>query len=156
MPQRRLAPIFALRRATLHYMSTPLSLRLREEIVGDLSVRAKRINMPARTLAQRYVEEGLRMDAHPLIRFVDGPSGRRARLIGPGGDVWEVIAAVRDNAGDIAATADFLRIPRSAVQAAAIYYGAFPEEIDEWISSNEALADEAHGAWVAAQAALRR
>jgi hypothetical protein len=25
-----------------------------------------------RTLAQRYVEEGLRMDEHPLIRFADG------------------------------------------------------------------------------------
>jgi hypothetical protein len=25
--------------------------------------------MPSRTLAQRYVEEGLRMDEHPLVRF---------------------------------------------------------------------------------------
>jgi hypothetical protein len=39
----------------------------------------------------------LRHDAHPLIQFLDGPSGRRASLIGRGLDVWEVStsAAVR-------------------------------------------------------------
>jgi hypothetical protein len=40
------------------------------------------------------------MDEHPLIRFADGPAGRRARLLGTGKDVWEVIAVVRDNGGD--------------------------------------------------------
>jgi len=35
--------------------------------------------------------------AHPLIRFVDGPTGRRASLVGAGLDVWEVIATIRDN-----------------------------------------------------------
>ena len=43
------------------------------------------MQLAPRTLAQRYVEEGLRMDEHPLVRFVDGPAGRRARLVGPGG-----------------------------------------------------------------------
>jgi len=38
---------------------------------------------------------------HPLIQFVDGPSGRRASLIGSGLDVWEVIATVRDNDGSV-------------------------------------------------------
>jgi hypothetical protein len=40
-----------------------------------------------------------RMDEHPLIRFADGPAGRRARLVGTGKDVWEIIAVVRDNDG---------------------------------------------------------
>jgi hypothetical protein len=53
----------------------------------------------------RHVEEGLRMDEHPLVRFADGPTGQRARLTGTGKDVWEVIAAVRDNDGDEAAEA---------------------------------------------------
>ena len=64
--------------------------------------------MPPRTLAQRYVEEGLRMDEHPLVRFAEGPAGRRARLVGTGSDVWEVIAAVRDNDGDVAEAAAYL------------------------------------------------
>lgn len=96
------------------------------------------------------------MDEHPLIRFVDGPAGRRARLGGTGSDVWEVIAAVRDNGGDIAKTAGHLCLALGLVQAAVVYYGAFTAEIDEWVDRNEREAADAHGAWLAGQAALRR
>ncbi len=96
------------------------------------------------------------MDEHPLVRFVDGPAGRRARLVGTGSDVWEVIATVQDNDGDIAVTADHLRLPLGLVQAAVVYYGAFVEEIDDWIKRNEHEAAHAHDAWLAGQAALQR
>jgi hypothetical protein len=82
--------------------------------------------MPSRTLAQRYVEEGLRMDEHPLIRFAEGPSGRRARLVG-GPDVWEVVAVARDNDGDLAETAAYPELSLGLVQAAASYYAAYPQ-----------------------------
>lgn len=112
--------------------------------------------MAPRTLAQRYVEEGLRMDEHPLVRFVDGLAGRRARLVGTGSDVWEVIAAVKDNGGDTDTTAAHLAMAPGMVQAAVAYYGAFAAEIDGWIERNEREAAEAHAAWLAGQAALRR
>ena len=35
------------------------------------------------------------------------------------------------------------------------YYGAYPEEVDEWIEANEQEAAAAHGAWLAGQRALR-
>jgi hypothetical protein len=70
--------------------------------------------MPERTLAQRYVEEGLRHDAHPLIQFLDGPSGRRASLVGRGLDVWEVVVTVRDNEGSITEAAGYLLSRTSA------------------------------------------
>jgi uncharacterized protein (DUF433 family) len=66
------------------------------------------------------------MDEHPLVRFVDGPAGRRTRLAGTGSDVWEVIAAVRDNDGDLPKTADFLELPLGHVQAVVAYYGRLP------------------------------
>jgi uncharacterized protein (DUF433 family) len=96
------------------------------------------------------------MDEHPMVRFAEGPGGRRARVVGTGADVWEVIAAIRDNDGDIAATAAFLEIALGLVQAAVTYYGAYRDEIDEWIERNEREADEAHAAWLAGQAALRQ
>lgn len=133
-----------------------MSLRLQEATIERLGVRAQRVQLPPRTLAQRYVEEGLRADEHPLVRFVDGPAGRRARLVGTGSDVWEVIAAVRDNDGDVAETAEFLELPLGVVQAAVGYYGAYSDEIDGWIARNEQEAAEAHAAWQAGQAALRR
>jgi uncharacterized protein (DUF433 family) len=101
------------------------------------------------------VEEGLRMDEHPLIRFADGPSGRRARIVGTGLDVWEVIAVVRDNDGDVAEAARYLEIPFGLVQAAVAYYGAYSAEIDEWIELNAQETAEAHAAFLAGQAAVR-
>jgi uncharacterized protein (DUF433 family) len=140
----------------MNYMSNPLSVRLNEATIERLGAHARRLHLPPRTLAQRYVEEGLRMDEHPLVRFADGPAGRRARLVGTGKDVWEVIATVRDNDGDAAEAARYLEIPLGLVQAAITYYGAYREEIDEWIELNAQEAAEAHAAWTAGQAAIRR
>jgi len=82
------------------------------------------------------------MDEHPLIRFAEGPSGRRARLIGTGKDIWEVIAAVKDKNGDITETARYLEIPLGLVQAAVTYYSVYTDEIDQWIEANEREAAE--------------
>jgi uncharacterized protein (DUF433 family) len=137
-------------------MARPVSIRLPDRTVARLGVRAERQEMPPRTLAQRYVEEGLRMDEHPLVRFVDGPAGRRARLAGTGADVWEVIATVRDNDGDIPMAADHLRLTLGLVQAAVTYYGAHQDEIDSLLERNKREAAEAHAAWLAGQAAVHR
>lgn len=88
-----------------------------------------------------------------LIRFGDGPAGRRARLMGTGKDVWEVIATVRDNNGDAVEAASYLEIPLGLVQAAIAYYGAYRHEVDEWIEGNEQEAADAHAAWAAGQVA---
>ena len=139
----------------MNYMRQPLSVRLNDATISRLGARAQRVHLPPRTLAQRYVEEGLRMDEHPLVRFADGPAGRRARLIGTGKDVWAVIEVVRDNGGDAAGSARYLEIPLGLVQAAIAYYGAYAAEIDQQIAANEQEAAEAHAAYLAWQAALR-
>jgi len=130
-------------------------LRLPEATIDRLGARARRAQLPPRTLAQRYVEEGLRMDEHPLVHFADGPAGRRARLVG-GPDVWEVIAVLRDNDGDVIEAASYLALPPGRVQAAVAYYGAHRDEIDAWIAANEREAHDAHAAWQAGRTALRR
>jgi uncharacterized protein (DUF433 family) len=154
-PPNRVPVMGVILRATLHHVSRPVSIRLSDTTLERLGRRADREQMPPRTLAQRYVEEGLRMDEHPRVRVADGPAGRRARLAGTGSDVWEVIAAVRDNDGDAAKTAEYLQLPLGLVQAAVTYYGTYRDEIDGWIERNEGEAAEAHAAWLAGQAALR-
>jgi len=140
----------------MYYMSHPLSVRLNDATIERLGKHARRAHLAPRTLAQRYVEEGLRMDEHPLIRFAEGPAGRRARLVGTGKDVWEVIAVVRDNDGDAAETARYLEIPLGLVQAAITYYGAYRDEIDQWIEANEQETADARAAWTAGQAAVQQ
>jgi hypothetical protein len=94
------------------------------------------------------------------IRSSGSPTGQRAG--GPGWweqartkGVWEIIAIVRDNDGDAAETARYLEIPLGLVQAAICYYGAYRDEIDQWIEANEQQAAEAHAAWSAGQEAVR-
>lgn len=124
--------------------------------IQRLGARAQRAHTPPRTLAQRYIEEGLRMDEHPLVRFVDGPGGRRARLVGTGKDVWEVIATIRDHDNDLSAAAEYMRLSTGLAQAAVAYYGAYTSEVDDLIADNERVASEARAAWLAGQAALAR
>jgi len=140
----------------MDYMTSPLSVRLSDATIARLGRHAQRVHLAPRTLAQRYVEEGLRMDEHPLVRFAEGPAGRRARLMGTGKDVWEVIATVRDNGGDIAEAARYLEMPLGLVQAAVTYYGAYTDEIDQWIEVNAQEAAEAHAAWAAGKNAVRQ
>ena len=135
-------------------MPNPVSLRLGEDTMERLSTCAARSHLAPRTLAQRYIEEGLRHDAHPAIHFVDGPAGRRAALLGTGLDVWEVIAVVRDNEGNVSEAAAYLERPVNLVQAAVTYYAAYREEIDRWIAANEREAEEAHATWLAGQQAF--
>ena len=137
-------------------MSQPLSVRLNDATITRLGARARRVHLPPRTLAQRYVEEGLRMDEHPMVRFADGPAGRRARLTGTGKDIWEIIAVVRDNGGDAAGSADYLEVPLGLIQAAIAYYGSYTVEIDQQLEANEQETAESHAAFLAGQAAVSR
>lgn len=136
-------------------MADHYTLRLAPGLRQRLTERARRSGMPERSLAQRYVDEGLRHDAHPLIQFLDGPSGRRASLAGRGLDVWEIIATVRDNDGSIALAADYLEVPAGLVEAAVTYYGEYKDEIDREIELNEAEYERGIRAAAAGEQALR-
>jgi hypothetical protein len=131
------------------------TLRLAPGMRQRLSEWARRVRLPERTLAQRYVEEGLRHDAHPLIQFLDGPSGRRASLVGRGLDVWEIVATVRDNDGSVKHAAEYLQIPAGLVEAAVAYYGEYRSEIDAEIELNEEAYERGRAAAAAGEQALR-
>jgi hypothetical protein len=135
-------------------MSDHFTLRFRAGVSERLHMQARRASLAPRTLAQRYVDEGMRREDHPLVRFADGPSGRRAALVGSGLDIWEVISAVRDNDDDPEHTAAWLEIPVGLVQAAIAYYGEYKEEIDAEIALNQAEWERGYAAWEAGQRAL--
>jgi uncharacterized protein (DUF433 family) len=135
-------------------MSEHYTLRFQTGVSERLRAQAQRAHVAPRTLAQRYVDEGLRHEAHPLIRFADGPSGRRAALVGSGLDVWEVVAAVQENDNDLEQTAALLEIPTGLVQAAAAYYGEYREEVDAEIALNAEEWERGYTAWEAGKRAL--
>jgi hypothetical protein len=135
-------------------MSDHFTLRLRPGVGERLAIQARRAGLAPRTLAQRYVDESLRREDHPLVRFVDGPSGRRAALVGSGLDVWEVIATVLDNESDLEEASTLLETAPGLVQAAVSYYGEYRDEIDAEIALNRAEWERGYAAWEAGKKAL--
>jgi hypothetical protein len=123
-----------------------MSVRLSAEVRERLRREAAHAGEAPASLAERLIDEGLRQRRHPLIRFVDGPAGRRARLV-RGPDVWEVISFLNRSEAEgedkVDHAAGWFRLPATEIEAALGYYAAFPEEIDERIRLNDRAAAEA-------------
>lgn len=92
------------------------------------------------------VDEALRSTAHPLVIFVDGPSGRRARLSG-GPDVDRIIGSLISTQKTkphlsidevLTTVGEATDLPVSAIRAAVEYWAEFPEDIDERIRMEKA------------------
>lgn len=137
--------------------SNPLSIRFDPALLARLRRVASARDTTASGLAQRLVDEGLRAQEHPGVVFRDGPSGRRAALVG-GPDVWEVAAAIKYSpargGAAIAAIAGEMDLSTGQVKTALGYYGDYPDEIDRQIALNEEAAEEAQAAWQAQQRLL--
>jgi hypothetical protein len=125
------------------YMSSQ-PIRIESDTLDALRERSAQTGEPIVRLAQRYIDEGMRLDRHPGIVFRDGPAGRRPVVVG-GPDVWEVIAAARSapERGDklISALAGRVGASPERIRVAVRYYAEFPDEIDRWL----AMVDEEAG-----------
>jgi len=131
-----------------------LSLRVGATTLEQLERRARHEAEPKSKLAERYLREGLQMDDHPGIHFIDGALGRRPAVTGTGLDVWEVVETVRHNDDSIARAATYLEIDARLVEVAIRYYGSNREEVDAWIERVGQIAEEEEAKWLRAREAL--
>jgi hypothetical protein len=121
-------------------MSVNVSVRLDDRLAERLRLRARAAGESLSDRLRRYAEEGTRRDEHPMITFRDGPTGRRAGLIG-GPDVWEVamwlddLGQVEDAAGELAGDGV---VSRPQIDAALAYRAAYPDEIGARIELHRA------------------
>ncbi len=100
---------------------------------------------------ERLLDEALRREAHPGITFRDGPSGRRAGLVG-GPDVDEVIRTLRAVQEErhedvVAAVAAMTSLTEAQVRAAVAYYADHRDEVDARIDARERASEELESAW---------
>lgn len=149
----------AIRRYTLRSVSDQpvkqsVAFRFDPDTVRHLRERAGETGTAQTTLAERYIEEGLRRDAHPLISFRDGEAGRRPALLGSRLDVAEILATIRQNDNSIEDTADYLEIPIEHVEAALRYYVEYKDEVDAWLERAERVAQHERELWQRRQQAL--
>ncbi len=121
------------------------SARFSAEVVDMLDARSERLGQSKARVAERLIEEGLRIEAFPGIVFRSGPTGRRASIAG-GPDVWEIARDLKAAAGEgttdpIEAVVHISGLDRRAVELAASYYAAYPADIDERIQLDEEAAE---------------
>src|SRR5579859_4994600 len=132
-------------------MTTPLSIRFDPRLLARLRRRAESVTgSSVSALAQRLIDEGLRMADHPGVIFKDGPSGRRAALaFGP--DIWEIIKFLREvderGPGAIDAAAEVFAVDTSRISTAISYYGDFADEIGAEIAEADEASARAEAAW---------
>src|SRR5438477_11567489 len=111
-----------------HVCCAPILRTLDAGVVDRLERRGVRSGLNKSRPAERYSDEGVRMDDHPGIVFRDGPTGRGAGLVA-GPDVWEVIGALRSSGqeGDkaIQATAEWSGLSVRQVRDAIGYYSEY-------------------------------
>jgi hypothetical protein len=105
--------------------------------------------------ANRLVDEGLRTTEHPGVTFREGPTGRRAGLVG-GPDVWEVVRALRsaraaepelDENALVSLVAGNTGVPTRLLRTALRYWAAYPAEVDAEIAAADDAESAAERAW---------
>ena len=131
-----------------------MSLRPAVRTLERLRERARLLGQKHTVLAERYISEGVLMDEHPGIHFVDGAMGRRPAVMGSGLDVWEIVSVAKDNQGSVEETAVYLEIDPRLVETATRYYGATRAELDDWLARVADLTAGEEAKWRAARDAL--
>jgi hypothetical protein len=136
---------------SIRFSDEPLHRRLKDS--------AHRHRVGISTLAERLIDEGLRMETHPLVAFRDSPSGRRPVLVG-GPEVADVIGAIVDGGVPVeqrrSRAAELLGVTVVLVDAALAYYADHTDEIDARLAGRARLADEAEASWRRQRALLER
>ncbi len=146
-------------------MTAPRSVRFDEGVLSRLDRYVKEHpGSSSSSVANMFIDESLRAYEHPGIVFRAGPTGRRAALSG-GPDIWEVVGALNairdedpDLDGDLLLGEVSTVTGLNVVQVTAVlrYYAAYPDEIDERITSNRDVAEREERLWAAQQTLLRR
>ena len=124
-------------------MPRPTSFRLPDDLLERLDEEAAASGTSVTALVTSLLDEGIKTHRFPGIVYRDGPTGRRAGIVG-GPDVWEIVRALAYAKGRgearLRAVAKAHDLPLGRARLAVEFYAAFPGEIDERIEADERAA----------------
>lgn len=130
------------------------TFRLAHDTVRLLDERAAELGESRNGLAQRLLDEGLRLERHPLVYFREGASGlRRPALVGTRLYVWQVVDTLRTS-DDVTDAAAYLGLTEAQMRAAAAYYADFGDEVDADAAQEREFAERERECWERAQQVL--
>lgn len=106
-------------------------------------------------MVDRLLNESLRIEKHPFIRFITGASGRReAHIVGTRWKVRQIIVSLKGEKGQIAAVVNGFDLTEPQVRAAVSYYADFTDEIDADIMRDAVDADQQRIRWQREQSVI--
>jgi hypothetical protein len=118
-------------------MSSPVSVRLPDRLDGKVRAIAALEHRSVAETMRVLAEEAIKTREFPDVVFVDGPTGRRARLI-QGPDVWELLEPYVLGGRDWAVLrASYPTLDEALLRTAVRYYESYPEEIDARVALNQ-------------------
>lgn len=128
--------------------SVQRSFRLSPRTVELLDTAAQAAGVSRNALADRLLGEAARTEAHPLIRFHAGSTGRRQPLVvGTRLYVHQIISTLRDSGGDIDEAASYLDLRPYQVRAALAYYADFANEVDDDAATARRIEQDERSRW---------
>lgn len=136
-------------------MVAPTNVRFAEGTQESLVQYVRRTGQTKSSVINTAVDEWLRMQDHPRVRFVVVESGERRATLVDGPQVWTVAESwlAHEPAERSAANvADAVGIPADRVEAALAYWADYRAEIDDVLDRHRAAQDEALAAWERRQA----
>lgn len=126
-------------------MARPTPFRLPSDLLQRLNDEATARATSVTALVATLLDESLKSSHFPGIAYRDGPTGRRAALVG-GPDVWEIIRALKEIPGKdeqrIDALADQLGLAPQRIRLAVDFYSVFSEEIEARIAADERAGEQ--------------
>ena len=125
-------------------MPRPTSFRLPDELLARLDEEASSRGTSVSSLVSSVLDEGLKTRHFPGVVYRDGPTGRRAGLVG-GPDGWEGIRALKAASGGaevrVRTVAEERGLPVAQVRLVIDFYGEHADEVDERIALDAQAAE---------------
>ena len=106
-------------------------------------------------MVDRLLNESLRIEKHPLVRFITGAAGKReAHIVGTRWKVRQIIVSLEGEKGQIAAVVNGFDLTEPQVRAAVSYYADYSAEIDADIERDSGDSDEQRVRWEREQSVI--
>jgi len=106
-------------------------------------------------MVDRLLNESLRLEKHPFVRFITGAAGRREpHILGTRWKVRQIIVSLKGEKGQLDSVIKGFDLTELQVRAAVSYYADFSDEIDADIERDSADADEQRVRWEREQSVI--
>ena len=149
-----------IQRDTMPYMSetsssVQRSFRLSASTSRLLDHRVGESGESRNAMVDRLLNESLRIEKHPFIRFITGASGKReAHIVGTRWKVRQIIVTLKGEKGQLDSVVKGFDLTELQVRAAVSYYADFSEEIDADIERESVDAEQQRVRWEREQSVI--